>query len=183
MDDVNDPDKVIPLMESVLEDAEDRDPQETSEVHDLDEGIQTFEAFPEHTDAVLGTLAYSDEDRDEDSAGVLRTELTRTDIQYTLPPDIDLTKDQIKYRMEQLVEEELATVDWELHEENNRPTAYYEITPLGKKLLENHEFVLDMFGESPEEVTREDIYDVVDLLRESHRRLEDLESRIEELES
>lgn len=66
-----------------------------------------------------------------------------------------LTKQQVRYRLIQLVENNYVTQD--TVEENNQPVTYYALPPDGKESAKAIGEAKEVLGDIPEEITRQDL--------------------------
>jgi predicted component of type VI protein secretion system len=88
----------------------------------------------------------------------------------------------VKYRLEQLVEHDMAYIDWRDNPETRTPTAYYTLTTRGEYVSHMTRTVQDLFQRDPEEIDREDIYTLVDELQQTRLRVDGLSQQLLELE-
>jgi DNA-binding PadR family transcriptional regulator len=147
---------------------------------ELTEEELSLDAFPEDTDAVLEALGYHQEEGSIEIYG--KGLMTRSDIADMIPPEIGLNKDQVKYRVEQLVDHDLVAVEWRDHPDTRTPTAYYTLTLHGEYVAATQVRVEETFGRDPEEIEREDIYALVDELQQTRIQVGELSERVQELE-
>jgi len=147
---------------------------------ELTEDELSLDAFPEDTDAVLEALTYQEEGHSLEISA--RYHMSRSDIADMIPPEIGLNKDQVKYRVEQLVDHGLVSVKWRDHPDTRTPTAYYRITRQGHYVAATQVTVEETFGRDPEEIEREDIYALVDELQQTRIQVGELSERVQELE-
>jgi predicted ArsR family transcriptional regulator len=144
----------------------------------LEPEVLSLEAFPDGTEAVLRAMTY-----EESSRLKKRGRMTRGDIADILPPEVDLDKDAVKYRLEKLLEQDLVFKRTKDHPEFRTPTHYYELSTDGEYILKTQVTVEGVFGRDPEEIEREDIYTLVDELQQTRARVDHLEQRLEDLEA
>jgi hypothetical protein len=143
--------------------------------------ILSLDRFPDQTDVVLEAMTYGAE-----GYGVrAREQLTRSDIVDLLPPDVDLNKDQVKYRVEKMAdcEKPLCGVTWKDHPESRTPTAYYQAWERGEYVATINRTAHELFGEDidPDDLDRDDLFVLVDELEQTRAQVAHLRDRIDEL--
>lgn len=150
-------------------------------IHDnIAPDVLALEPFPDGTEAVLKAMTYTNEATGHPK---LREKMTRGAIADLLPPEVDLDKDAVKYRLEKLLEYDLVNKRTKDHPDFRTPTHYYGLTTEGEYLAHTQATVKGVFGRDPEEIEREDIYTLVDELQQTRARVDHLEQRLDGLEA
>jgi hypothetical protein len=108
-----------------------------------------LDQYPDGTEEVLIALWEYEQDRKDDE---LQNEWINRRL---LASRTSLTKQQVRYRLEQLTEDNYVTQDTVT--EHNQRVNYYALPPDGKESAKAIGEAREVLGEVPEEVTRQDL--------------------------
>ena len=133
--------------------------------------LLALEEYPDDTAGVLAAMAFEDDESDLNPRG----DMPRKDIVDNLHPSVELNKDQVRYRLEQLANESppLVKVDERTHREWGN-TKYYTITGHGTNILAVQEMA-DELLEQTDPITQADVYQILEHLQRTRAEAEQME--------
>jgi len=136
--------------------------------------LLALEEYPDDTAGVLAAMAFEDDEGDLNPRG----DMPRKDIVDNLHPSVELNKDQVRYRLEQLANESppLVKVDERTHREWGN-TKYYTITEDGTHILAVQEMA-DELLEQTDPITQADVYQILEHLQRTRAEAERLEEAL-----
>jgi len=141
--------------------------------------VLSLEKYPDNTTAVLAALTY----RSDQGELCARGKMRRTDVVDNLSRAVDLNKDQVKYRLERLLEEDpqLVLVSWRDHREYG-PTGYYWITDAGLYVLSVQQLA-DHFFEEADPISESDAYQLLSHLKKTREMAEKSREEVDSLQA